>query len=164
MTSTPNALISRLRRRLETDHREIEETAASELRRLGGNLSAVVDGALRTIEADTAAAVGRLSALLRRAWLRPLVVGLSLSLGIVGGSWAGTRWLWTTIKQQIEALAVLRVDIEEARATLARIEETTWGLELTEIDGERFVVLPASALDSRPWTVGGRPALKLSSE
>ena len=60
-----------------------------------------------------------------------LVAGLSLSLGICGGSWAGTHRLWTTIEQQIEALAVLRVDIEEARATLARIEETTWGLELT---------------------------------
>ena len=66
--------------------------------------------------------------------------------------------------QQIEALAVLCVDIEEARATLARIEDTTWGLELTEIDGERFVVLPVGTLDSRSWTVGGRPALKLSSE
>ncbi len=132
MTSTPNELTSRLRRRLEAEHREIEETVASELR--------------------------------RRAWIRPLVVGLSLSLGICGGSWAGTRWLWKTIEQQIEALAVLRVDIEEARATLARIEETTWGLDLTEIDGERFVVLPASALSNPPWTVGGRPALKLSSE
>jgi len=36
--------------------------------------------------------------------------------------------------------------------------------ELTEIDGERFVVLPAGTLDSRRWTVGGWPALKLSSE
>ena len=164
MTSTPNELTSRLRRRLEADHREIEETAASELRRLGEGLSAVVNGALRTIEADTASAVGRLSAMLRRAWLLPLVVGLSLSLGIVGGSWAGTRWLWTTIEQQIETLAVLRVDIDEARATLARIEDTTWGLELTEIDGDRFVVLPAGTLNSPPWTVGGRPALKLSGE
>ena len=92
------------------------------------------------------------------------MVGLSLSLGIAGGSWAGTRWLWTTIEQQIEVLAVLRVDIEEARATLTRIKDATWGLELTEIDGERFVVLPAGTLDSRPGIVGGRPALKLSSE
>ena len=149
---------------MEGEHRQIEEATASELRRLGGSLSAVVNTALRTIEADTASAVGRLSALLRRAWLLPLVVGLSLSLGIVGGSWAGTRWLWTTIEQQIETLAVLRVDIEEARATLARIEATTSGLELTEIDGERFVVLPAGTLSNPPWTVGGRPALKLSSE
>ena len=164
MTSTPNALTSRLRRRLEADHREIEETVASELRRRGASLSAVVDDALRTIEADTATAVERLSALLRRAWLRPLVVGLSLSLGMCVGSWAGTRWLWTTLEQQVEALAVLRVDIEEARATLTRFEETTWGLELTEIDGDRFVVLPAGTLDNPPWTVGGRPAVKLSGE
>ena len=164
MTSTPNELTSRLRRRLEADHRQIEETAASELRRLGGSLSAVVDDALRTIEADTASAVGRSSVLLRRAWLRPLVVGLSLSLGIVGGSWAGTRWLWSTIEQQIEVLTVLRVDIEEAGTTLARTEKTTWGVTLREIDGERFVVLPAGTRDTRPWTVGGRPALKLSSE
>ena len=102
--------------------------------------------------------------MLRRAWILPLVVGLSLSLGICGGSWAGTHWLWMTIEQQIETLAVLRVDIEEARRTLARIEDTTWGLELTEIDGDRFVVLPASALSNPPWTVGGRPAVKLSSE
>ena len=59
---------------------------------------------------------------------------------------------------------VLRVDIEEARATLARIEETTWGLKLVEINGERFVVLPAGTLDHPRWTVRGRHALKLSSE
>ena len=164
MTSTPNELTSRLRRRLEADHREIEETAASELRRLGESLSAVVGNALRTIEADTAAAVGRLSALLRRAWILPLVVGLSLSLGICGGSWAGTHWLWTTIEQQIEALAVLRGDVEQARTTLAQMEDTTWGVRLREIEGERFVVLPAGTLTNPPWTVGGRPALKLSSE
>ena len=140
------------------------ETAASELRRLAGSLSAVVDDALRPIEANTATAVGRLSALLRRAWILPLVVGLSLSLGICGGSWAETHWLWTTIEQQIEALAVLRVDIEQARTTLARMEDTAWGMRLREIEGERFVVLPASALSDPPWTVGGRPALKLSSE
>jgi len=56
------------------------------------------------------------------------------------------------------------VDIEEARATLARIEDTTWRLELREIEGERFVVLPAGTLSNPPWTVGGRPALKLPGE
>ena len=164
MTSTPNELTSRLRRRLEAEHREIEETVVSELRRRGVKLSAAVDDALRTIEADTAEGIERMRGMLGRAWLRPLVVGLSLSLGICGGSWSGTRWLWTSIEQQIDVLAVLRLDIEEARATLARIEETTWGVRLRRIEGERFVVLPASALSNPPWTVGGQPAVKLSSE
>ena len=54
------------------------------------------------------------------------------------------------------------VEIKQARETLAQIEETTWGLTLREIEGERVVVLPAAALDYPPWTVGGRPAVKLS--
>ena len=163
MTSTPNELTSRLRRRLAADHQQIEEMVASELRRRGERLRDVFDDALRTIEADTAAAFGRLSALLLPGWLRPLVVGLIFSLGLVGGSWAGMHGLWTIIQQQIETLAVLRVDIEEARQTLAQLEETTWGVELREIDGERYVVLPAGTLRNPPWTVGGRRAVKLSS-
>ena len=93
MTFSPNDLTSRLRRWLETERQEIEETAASELPRLGGSLNAVVSDALRTIEADTAAATARLSAPLLRAWLRPAAMGLSLSLSICGGSWATMRWL-----------------------------------------------------------------------
>ena len=127
-------------------------------------MSAVAESALRTIEADTAAATGRMREMLLRAWVRPLLVGLSLSLGICGGSWAAMRLLWTAIEWKVETLAALTVDIEQARRTLTEIEETTWGLELMEIDGERFVVLPAGTLESPPWTVDGRPALKLSSE
>ena len=50
MTSSPNALTSRLRHRLEADRRQIEETAAHELERLGERLSGVGSGALRSIE------------------------------------------------------------------------------------------------------------------
>ena len=157
-------MTSRLRRRLETERQQIEETAASELRRLGESLSVVASDALRTIEADTALATGRLSAMLMRAWILPLVVGLSLSLGICGGSWAAMHWLSTNIQRRIETLAVLNVDIERARETLAEIEQTIWGVTLREIDGERFVVLPAGTLDYPPWTVGGRPAVKLSKK
>ena len=55
-------------------------------------------------------------------------------------------------------------DIEQARQTLTKIEETTWVLELRKIDGARFVVLPAGTPDRPFRTVGGRLALKLSSE
>ena len=59
---------------------------------------------------------------------------------------------------------ILDVDIEQARRTLAELHRTTWRVELREIDGERFVVLPAGSLERPPWTVGGQPAVKLSSE
>ena len=72
------------------------------------------------------------------------------------------HWLSTSIQRRIETLAPVNVRIEQARESLAEIEETTWGVTLREIDGERYVVLPAGSLDYPPWTVGGRPAVKLS--
>ena len=77
-TSSPGDLTSRLRSRLEADRKEIEETATRELRRLGESLSAVRSDALRSIEADTEEATGRMRELLMKAWIRPLVVGMSL--------------------------------------------------------------------------------------
>ena len=40
---------------------------------------------------------------------------------------------------------------------LARARESGWGIALREIEGERFVVLPAGALADPPWTVGAWP-------
>ena len=163
-TSNPNDSTARVRSRMQADRQRIEEVAASELQQLGANLRAVASDALRTIEGDTAASVARTRVILLNAWLRPLVIGLSLFLAFSGGSWGLMHWLSTSIQSRIETLAVLEVQIEDARETLAEIEKTTWGVTLLEIDGERFVVLPDGTLDHPPWTVGGRPALKLSSE
>ena len=164
MTSNANDLTERLRRRLENERREIEELTASELERLGENSRRVARSALRTIERDTEEATGRMRAMLLRAWLRPLALGLSLWLGIFGGSWATMHWLWTRIQSRIEMAADLDVRIEEARQTLTRLKGSTWGIALREIEGERFVVLPAGTLDNPAWTVRDRPAVKLSRE
>ena len=164
MTSNANDLTGRLRKRLERERREIEELTADELDRLGENSRRVARNVLHTIEADTAVATGRMRALLLKAWLRPLVVGLSLWLGICGGSWATMHWLSARIEGRIETVAELDLDIGEARQTLERLEATTWGITLREIEGERFVVLPAGALAYPPWTVDTRPAVKLSNK
>ena len=151
MTSSQSSLTSRFQRRLENERVAIEATAARQLKVLGESLRGVAQSALSTTEADTAAWIERMRRMFLRAWLWPLMFGLMLSAGICGGSWAGTRWLWTTIEQQIETLTVLRVDIEEARTTLARIEDTTWGLELKEC------CRPArSAIRPGPWAGGLR--------
>ncbi len=144
--------------------RQTEEMAARELARLGASLSAVASGALRSIEADTAEATERMRALLLRAWLRPLVVGLSLFLGICGGSWVTMRWLSRSIDYRIETLAEVSVRIERARETLAEMEETTWGVTLREISGERYVALPAGTPGRPSFTMDGRPYMKLSRE
>ena len=163
-TSNANDLTERLRRRLENERREIEELTASELGRLGENSRRVARSALRTIERDTEEATGRMRELLLKAWLRPLIVGLSLWIGIFGGSWATMQWLSRSIQTRIETVAGLGRDIEDARRTLAQMEVDTWGTALLEIEGERFVVLPFGTLADPAWWVDDRPAVKLSRE
>ena len=166
MTSKANDLTERLRRRLETERRAIEELTASELDRLGANSqahreqrAAIPSSAIRRQRP------GGCARCCSSAWLRPLVVGLSLWLGICGGSWATMHWLWARIQIRIEtAVARSTWTSRRPRQTLVRLEETTWGIALREIEGERFVVLPTGALAYPPWTVDTRPAVKLSSE
>ena len=162
-TSTANDLSDRLRKRLESERREIEELTASELKRLGENSRRVARNALRTIERDTEEATGRMRELLVKAWLRPLIVGLSLWLGFFGGSWATMRWLGSSIHDRIETLATANARIEEAHETLAQLEANTWGIALREIKGERYVVLPFGTLADPGWKVRDRPAVKLSN-
>ena len=97
-------------RRVETERAEMEATATRELKALGESLRGVAESALRTIEADTAAVTGRMRGMLLCAWVPPLVIGLSLSLGICGGSWAAMRLLWTAIEWKVETLAALTAD------------------------------------------------------
>ncbi len=115
-------MTDQLRTRLENERQEIEELTASELGRLGENSRRVARNALRIIERDTEEATGRMRELLPRAWLRLLTFGLSLWLGIFGGSWATMRWLWTRIPARIETATELAFDIKEARRTLAKME------------------------------------------
>ena len=111
-----------------------------------------------------AAFTQRTMSVLTRAWLLPAAAGLSLFLVICAGSWATMRWLSMRIESQLQALATLNVDIKQASETLTELETRTWWVELLEIDGERFVVLPPGALERPPWRVGGRPAVKLSGD
>ena len=164
MTSSQNDLAARLRRKLETDRREIERAATAELQKLGESLAGAAQRAQRSIDADMAAFTQRTMSLLTRAWLLPAAAGLSLFLVICVGSWATMRWLSMRIESQLQTLATLNVDVEQARETLTHLEETTWRVELLELDGERYVVLPAGSLERPPWRVGGRPAVKLSSD
>jgi len=66
----------RLRKRLESERKEIEELTASELKRLGENSRRVARNTLSTIERDTEEATGKLRELLAKAWVRSLIVRL----------------------------------------------------------------------------------------
>ena len=95
---------------------------------------------------------------------RLLLLPQELLDGICGGSWATMHWLSRSIDSRFETLTEVNIRIERARATLAEMQETTWGVELREISGERYVALPARTPVRPAFTMDGRPYLKLSNE
>ena len=120
-------------------------------------MSAVASGALRSIESDTAAATARLSVLLRRAWIRPLVetlVARPLDLALValgtgrddpltpysstlqetnrnGMLWTPRRWMADPPKLK---LLDLGVGYQKGRSVLG-------GLSLDVVPGEVLAVV-----------------------
>ena len=166
MTSSGNEWRERLQRRLESERRESEELIASEQRKLVENLRSRWRDDLHTIEADTRESTGRLIGLLARRWFGVWMIGLSLCLGIFGGSWGLLQWLSSEVRSERARLEMLREEIVESRRTLARLEEETWGVLLVEDeDGKRFVVLPRGTPTSPRWgSLDGRPVYELSSE
>ena len=56
--------------------------------------------------------------------------------------------------------------IEQQQQSVERLYETTWGVDLVEVDGgRRFVVLPEGTfLEDPPLIVDGQPWVELSSE
>ncbi|MCY4027590.1 MAG: hypothetical protein OXH75_14930 [Acidobacteria bacterium] len=164
MDFNANDLTARLGRRLETERREIEELTANELERLGENSRRVARRALRSIERDTEVAVGNMRELLVKAWLRPLIVGVALWLGIFVGSWATMQWLSRSVQDRIEERSLVDVQIAGGREMVAEIEETTWGVGLREIDGVRYVTLPRGTPVLTAFTFDGRPYVELRRE
>ena len=163
-TSSVSDLQTRLQKRAEQERIEVEAVIQNELKKLSENLNRIVKRELNTIESNTKTWSGRLSAAALKAWSRPIGVGLLLFLGICGGSWGLTRWLSNNIQNLIETKAELQLDIKEQRQTVERLKETTWGVYLRKGEKGRFLVLPKGMKPQTGWTVGGRPAVKLSSE
>ena len=164
-TSSGSDLQARLQKRAEQDRQQIEALTQSELRKLAENLRQSVNDEAYIIVRDIKNHTRWMNAALWGAWLRSVVVGVMLFLGICGGSWGLTRWLSNHLQGLIKTKAAFQVEIEEQRRTVERLKETTWGVVLHEgEEGRKFVVLPAGSLPNPPWTVGGRPAVPLSSE
>ena len=121
---------------------------------------------LRRTEAETEKGNGRMHGLLRRAWLRPLVIGLSLFLGICGGSWGLLQWQSSRLQRLLETQETYRRGIAQEQRALDQLQSQTWGVWLHEdTDATRYVVLPMGTLgETWPVTVLGQPAIRLSSE
>lgn len=185
-TSTqPNSaasLAQRLKDKTKADLEQVEQLTRSELEQLAKNLHGALKDALSSTGSATEKQLQELSKRLSqrlsqidqqsqklaetsaKAWLKPFLLGLSLLLGICAGSWGLMQYLSSSLESQLQTRALLSQQIETQRRTLSQIEAKTWGVVLHEnAKGERFLVLPQSVKPDAGWTVGDRPAVKLSS-
>ena len=97
---TVSTLSARVRDRIEKEQSQIEAVTKHALGKLEARLKHIVNAAAITIERDTQRA-------LRRRWINPLIVGLMLSLGFFGGSWAAMQYFTNqvmTLQRKIDTL------------------------------------------------------------
>lgn len=188
--SNVQSLAATLKQKQDEDRQQIEALIRSELEQLAATLkqqsSAVLSSTLDGIEkelsqrlsiikkqieaqtkplsaslASVKAEAETLQVLTFRAWLKPLALALSLSLGIFAGSWALTAWLSSSIQGQLETRANLAQQIEVQERTLAKIEARTWGVEFNQDANGRFLILPPGVEPSTGWKIGNRQAVRL---
>ena len=174
MTSNENDLIARIRRRTETEDREMNELAARALQTFGETLRERVRHKLRTVETVMETEIGRMNGQLRslrellwRDFRADLLIIVSILLIICGASWGLLRWQLNRVQTLLETQEALRLEIAQAQTALDQLQAQTWGVWLhEESDGMRYVVLPRGTLEVEgwPWTVQGQPAVLLSSE
>ena len=183
MTSRDDDLTARIRQQTESTMQEHGETlrasANNELRITEADINqmhgqirdmlprtkAEVEKQIAQIHAALEKGLARTQSLLLRAWLRPLMVGIVISLGIFGASWGLMQWLSSRVQNLLETQETLQLGIAQQQRDLELLQAQTWGVWLHEEDGMRYVVLPRGTFNEEwPVTVGGQPAVRLSSE
>ena len=161
-----------IRRRMETEDREMDAIVARELQTFGERLRASVSHKLHTIETvmetETTRIHGQLRGLRELLWRdfrADLVIVVSILLIIFGGSWGLTQWLSSRVQRLLETQETLQLELAQTQTALDQLQAETWGVWLHEEDGMRYVVLPRGTLNEEwPLTVDGQPAIRLSSE
>lgn len=113
---TASPLATRLKRQMQADSETIQSLTKEQLAGLRKELHAIMQKELHTIRTDMEEQGRRLAG--RLLWSRtllPLLIGLSLSLGILGGSWGMMHYLTGQIRDR--------------QATIATMEETVRKLQ-----------------------------------
>ena len=145
---------------------EYEQRFRDSIERVLKSYNDTAEHGLATIERTTGQWDCRLKAVALVGWMRPLILGLSISLGIYGAHWVAMQWTAREVKSLTSRKAELQVEIEDQKTTIKQLTTKTWGILLYEEESERYVVFPKGQFgdDGTAWTFGDRPALKLKDQ
>ncbi len=172
-------LSNKLKDRMQQDREQMELIARSELEHLQQSLRKSSQHALHTIEADIAGKAETLSSAiasqlhhlsiqttslrksLTTVWLRTTALGICLLLGLSLGAWGLTAIMSTHISDLWQQIKKLRETETQLQATIANLEQQSWGIRLEQHENGRFIVLPPKASIEPGWTIHNRKAFKL---
>ena len=125
---------------------------------------AEVEKQIVQIHAALEKGLARTQSLLLRAWFRPLMVGLVISLGIFGASWGLMQWLSSRVQNLLETQETLQLGIAQQQRDFEQLQAQTWGVWLHEEDGIRYVVLPRGDVQRGVARDRGRAACRQAFE
>ena len=106
---------------MEAERQKMDAIDERKLQDYGERWDAIVNARLPIIDAAMEKVNGRMHGLLRRAWLRPLVIGLSLFLGICGGSWGLLQWQSSRVQRLLETQETYRRGIAQEQRALDQL-------------------------------------------
>ena len=93
------------------------------------------------------------------------MVGVCLFLGILAGSWGLTQWLCERHPEpHPDADSASRSTSKRRGRLSSGSNKTTWGVNLVEVNGQRYAILPESTPENPLLSMDGRPTVRLSSE
>ena len=141
---------------------EYEQRFRDSIERVLKSYNDTAEHGLATIERTTGQWDRRLKAVALVGWMRPLILGLSISIGIHGAHWVAIQWTEAEVTILTSSKAALQQEIEAQKKTIERLNSKTLGVLLHEDEEGRFVVLPAGEI--KDWNgrhIRGRPAYRL---
>ena len=131
-------LSEKLQLKMEQDRKQVEELTQSELNKLNSSFRTQLKDALSTTLSDTRDTLNRLqeqnSAVRRasaRTWLKPLLIGLLLSVGLAAGTGGAMYFLTNQVQDKIDTLTKHNQALKGLEAA---------GLELITLDGSLYLI------------------------
>ena len=140
------------------------ESAENECKSCGSKLRASVRADVERTRSAIEESLRELRSGIERKLFWSLARGFLFVIAVALGLWSLISFLSWDIQQKIEMRRELAAQIEQQSETLQQLQAGTWGIDLRQMGNGRFVVLPEGTLEDPPWTVAGRPAVRLSSE
>lgn len=160
------SLKDRLRSKMEDDREQTESLIQEHLSELSENLKDSISDELNSIRKNLESETDRLNReyrklkiVLTRAWIKPLVIGLGIFLGIFVGSWGGMQYLSSSVTSSMEERALVESQIQSAQETLSTME--TLGVEIKKYEDKFYIVMPEGYTVETGATLGKRDALKI---